>query len=167
MEGYYTRYSRESDREQVEKLLYDTFGIMVVYEGAYDGIPSGKYLLMFEEGTDLLVAISGLCHSDEFPGPQITWTCTRPEYRHKGLMQDLFKRFIYSTDQTLYCSCWRIGGNELVNLHTLMSLFGFEKVEVNYRVRSGMLCPIREGCPYYNDHCRCYNDVFMRKGKVE
>lgn len=167
MEGFYIRYSRESDRQQVEKLLYDTFGIMVVYEHAYDGIPTGKYLLMFEEGTDQLVAMSGLSHEDEFPGPQITWTCTKPEYRHRGLMQELFKRFIYSTDQDLYCSCWKIGDNKRVNLQTLMDLYGFVKVEENYCTRAGLICPLKKGCPNYRSDCRCYNDVFFRKGKVE
>lgn len=164
MNGFYIRYSCSKDIEEVSRLLLSCFGEMVIKEKAFDGIPYGKYLLMFNKENNELVAMSGLCHSNEFPGPQMTWSCTKPEYRHKGLMKELFKRVLITTDQDIYCNCWRIGKNDFVNLHAVMDLFGFVKIDSDVISRESRTCNVKSQCPYYNSSCCCHNDTYMRKG---
>lgn len=164
MDGFYVRYSCPKDMKEVSELLLRCFGEMVEKEEAFDGIPKGKYLLMFNGDNNELCAISGLCHSDELPGPQITWSCTKPEYRHKGLMKELFRRVLATTDQDVYCNCWRIGANDFVNLHTLMDLFGFVKIDSDVSSRESSTCPVKSQCPYYSSLCYCHNDTYLRKG---
>ena len=159
------RYSKLSDTDAIERLLYRCFGRMVIDEGALKNIENGRYLCYIANGE--IVAITGLCHDDEFNGIQISWTCTAPEHRHQGYMQALFKRLLATTDEDVYCSCWFIG-DKPCNLHHIMDAFGFEKVVSKYKIREiEHNCPkaYREGCPYKSEKCICGNDLYVRKTK--
>lgn len=112
------RYSRKSDEEEIKDLLYKSFGEMVEIEGAYKGIDKGRYLCAVIDGE--IAAITGICFDDEFRGYQLTWNCTKPEYRRKGIIPKLIERLIAVTDEDIYCLCWRIGDNKNINLYMPM-----------------------------------------------
>ena len=158
------RYSNKNDIEQIKELLYSCFGEMVA-GGGYERIESGRYLVYEEDGK--IVALTGFCFDDEFRGIQITWTCTHPDYRHKGIMQKLFDRLLQTTDEDVYCSCWHIGDND-VNLHTLMQMYGFTRVVEHTESRDIQHnCPFPVDCPYRTDHCKCGNHLYLRKGQTQ
>lgn len=79
-------------------------------------------------------------------------------------MTRLFERFVNSTDQDIYCNCWRIGDNEQINLHHVMDFYDFRKVQENYQKRDEGTCEFTEGCPYYKKGCKCFNDVYKKEG---
>ena len=157
------RWSRESDIEEITNLLKLCFGDRRG-TNAYEHIP-GRYLCCIMDNK--IVAITGLCFWSEFGKLEIGWTCTHPDYRHMGIMQELFKRIVATTDEDIYCSCWRIGGNPEVNLHTLMKMFDFEMVIPNLQNRnSKIFCEqtCKEHCSFYDARgCNCANDLFVRK----
>ena len=135
---------------------------MVEKENALDNIENGRYLLYFIE--DRIVALTALTFNNEFRGIQISWTCTHPDFRHKGYMQELFKRLILSTDEDIYCNCWYIDNNA-VNLKTLMKLFNFKLVIKDMFKRNiKHNCNIYKDCPYKKENCSCGNDLYLRKG---
>lgn len=157
------RYSRKSDEAEIKDLLYKSFGEMVVLEGAYEGIDRGRYLLAEIDGE--IAAVTGLCFDEEFSGYQITWSCTKPEYRRKGIMTALIKRLIAVTDEDIYCSCWRIGENKRINLYMPMTNNEFEKVVANTLTHSvNHNCDSKKDCPYRTKNCFCSNDLYLRKG---
>ena len=157
------RYSNENDIEEVKNLLYKCFGSMVEenQDNAYKNIERGRYLLYIEDNK--IVALSGLCFGtdSEFNGIQITWTCTDPEYRHRGYMQELFKRIVSSTDEAIYCSCWYIGDND-INLKILMKLFNFKEVMPYLNRNIDHYCPHSLDCPYKKEHCYCGTKLYRR-----
>lgn len=160
----------------------------------------GRYLLLFEDGK--LAAMTGV-KKTAYGGKDslaIELTCTRPECRHKGYMQELFNWIIdVNGDRDIYCSCWRMGNNlksqyrkdtdpslaianELpstlitygrtgVNLGSIMHLYGFEPVlEPREAFLYGHNCPFypngKQDCVMHTgDHCRCYEDLYLRKGR--
>lgn len=157
------RYSRKSDEAEIKDLLYKSFGEMVELEGAYEGIDRGRYLLAEIDGE--IAAVTGLCFDEEFSGYQITWSCTKPEYRRKGIMTALIKRLIAVTDEDIYCSCWRIGENKRINLYMPMTNNEFEKVVANTLTHSvNYNCDSKKDCPYRTKNCFCSNDLYLRKG---
>ncbi len=171
MENDFTvRWSKEEDRISIQNLLYDSFGFMVENEGAYDGIGDGRYLvLVTKDGT--IAALTGFQHHSDYPDIEITWTTTDKRFRHKGYMQELFKRLLQTTDQPVYCCCWRVADADRVNLQTLMNMFGFKEVIHGMnKYRSEYICPGRKGCPYwckYKEDCYCAKDLYLRDIKGE
>ena len=157
------RYSRKNDEAEIKDLLYKSFGEMVELEGAYEGIDRGRYLLAEIDGE--IAAVTGLCFDEEFSGYQITWSCTKPEYRRKGIMTALIKRLTAVTDEDIYCSCWRIGENKRINLYMPMTNNEFEKVVANTLTHSvNHNCDSKKDCPYRTKNCFCSNDLYLRKG---
>lgn len=155
------RYSKSSDIEQVKELLYLCFGEMVEQENAYDNIEKGRYLVY--EVDNKIVALTALTFNNEFRGIQISWTCTHPDYRHRGYMQELFKRLVQTTDENIYCNCWYIE-DKSVNLKSLMELFGFELVMTDIFKRNiNHNCHFPKDCPYKKENCHCGNNLYMRK----
>ena len=128
---------------------------------------NNRYYLYFEGST--LLAMTGLMYSKEYRNFEVDWTCTHPDYRHKGYMQELFKEMLKDIDVPVYCSCWRAPDKDRVNLHTIMFLFGFEEVihsRVHWKVHHNCFL-IQDGCSctHYTDaDCNCYEDLFLRKG---
>lgn len=160
------RWSSEADSEEVINLLKLCFGNRIG-TNAYEHIP-GRYLCCIIDGR--IVAITGLCFWSEFGKLEIGWTCTHPDYRHRGLMHELFRRIVSTTDEDIYCSCWKIGDNERVNLQSLMDSFGFKLAMSNLQNRnSKVFCEqkSKENCPYYSENgCRCSNDLYLRSDTI-
>ena len=159
----YIRLSRNDDKEQIRILMRLCFGERKE-DKVFDNL-QGRYLLAFENGQ--LIGMTGLYYSDEYKAYEMDWTCTRPEYRHKGIMHELFRRICSFTDEDIYCSCWRLNGNEQVNLHSLMRDFGFKEVVRNrvswqrpYNCKDDFYCVNCSG-----DECRCYEDLYIRCNK--
>lgn len=152
------RYSKESDSENIESLVLKCFGPRPEY-GVIDNL-QGRYLVVIEDGK--LVAMSGLSSKTIYPnGVEVDWTCVDPDYRNKGIMKELFKRLVASTDENIYCSCWRVGDNEHVNLYKHMKMFGFEKIMDSIKhYTKGVLC---FDCPCRQNDCTCYEDLYLRK----
>lgn len=157
------RFSKQEDKDKIIELLYTCFGNRE-HEGAYDNIP-GRYLLCFLE--DKLVAMTGLIHNADYnSGCEISWTCTHPEYRHQGYMMELFERIVYTTDEDIYCSCWKIPTKEHINLHHLMKEFNFELVlDSHIRSQYPHKCKVGDTCPFFTGQgCVCQQDLYVRKG---
>jgi hypothetical protein len=127
----------------------------------------GRYYMYFVE--DKLVAMTGLADDGEYYSMQVDWTCTLPEYRHKGYMQELFEVMLKDVKEDVYCSCWRLPCNDKVNLHTLMDLFGFEEVihsKNHWKVPHNCTAINKKNCiDYTGECCECYEDLFLRKDK--
>lgn len=168
----YIRFSRETDKDEIRELLGTSFGSRE-HLGVLENL-NGRYLLAFED--DELVAMTGLMWESEYNAYDVDWTCTHPDYRKRGIMHELFKRICSLTDEKIYCSCWRIGDNEHVNLHSLMNDFGFKEVIKNrgtwdsrYNCESARKhCCIMQKCQ--RNHgvlvpvpCRCYEDLYLRE----
>lgn len=126
-----------------------------------------RYYLYFE--ADTLVAMSGLTSNSEYEHLEIDWTCTHPEHRHKGYMQELFAEMLNDVHKSVYCSCWRLPNNNRANLHTLMSLFNFEEViqsRVHWKVPHNCFRNYEGGYSYCTGiGFECYEDLFLRKEK--
>lgn len=159
----HVRFSAYEDKDDIEKLITLCFGERV-HSGVLDNL-NGRYLLVFEENK--LIAMTGLSYSEIYQGYEIDWTCTHPQYQHKGVMHVLFERVCSLTDEDIYCSCWRLENKENANLHALMRDFGFKEVIRNrasfdsrYNCKSA-----RTYCVYAKDktHCMCYEDLWLRK----
>lgn len=158
------RKSKESDIGNVQELMCLCFGD---HNGAepYENI-TDRYYLYFDG--DNLVAMSGVTSNSEYGHLEIDWTCTHPEYRHKGYIQALFKEMLNDVHEDVYCSCWRVSNKNKANLYTIMSLFGFEEVipgRVHWKTPHTCFCNYKGECVYYTDiDCECYEDLFLRKG---
>lgn len=126
----------------------------------------GRYYLYFVG--DMLVAMTGLTSNSEYGNLEVDWTCTHPEYRHKGYMIKLFKEMLNNIQDDVYCSCWRLPNNDKANLHTLMFLFGFKEVvpsRVHWKVTHNCFRDYEGGCSYCTGNdCECYEDLFCLKG---
>lgn len=158
------RKSTMNDKERIQQLMQLYFGDknnMEPYENLKD-----RYYLFFKDNT--LVAMSGLTTNSEYGHLEIDWTCTHPEHRHNGYMQELFTEMLNGVHEPVYCSCWRLPNNDRINLHTLMSLFGFEEViqsRVHWKVPHNCFRDYEGGCSYCTGiGCECYEDLFLRKG---
>lgn len=159
------RKSKEFDILKVQQLMCLCFGDCNNTE-PYDDI-NDRYYLYFEG--DVLVAMSGLTSNSEYGHLEVDWTCTHPEHRHKGYMQEIFRKMLDDVHESVYCSCWRLPNKDKVNLHTLMSLFGFEEViksRVHWKVPHNCFRNYNGGCSCCTGiGCECYEDLFLRKGE--
>lgn len=160
------RKSTTDDREIVKQLLELCFGKRTDCE-QYNNL-DGRYYLRFEN--DNVVAITGLTAKSEFKHLEVDWTCTHPDHRHKGYMQELFAEMLNGVHDSVYCSCWRLSNSDRVNLHTLMDMFGFEEVvhsRVHWKIPHNCFRDYEGGCPNYTGNgCECYEDLFLRKGSL-
>ena len=160
------RKSTENDKELIQRLMHLCFGDRNNLK-PYENL-NGRYYLYFE--SDTLVAMTGLTSDSEYGHLEIDWTCTHPEHRHKGYIQELFKEMLEDKKEDVYCSCWRLPSNDRVNLYTLMSLFGFEEViqsRVHWKVPHNCFRNYEDGCVYCTGiDCECWEDLFLRKGSI-
>lgn len=156
------RKSRESDRDIVSNLFLLCYGYSWDFISPLTDLED-RYYLLFEK--DVLVAMTGLCYSDEYEALEIDWTCTHPKYRHKGYMQLLFKEMLNSVDEDVYCSCWRLSTKRVPNLNFLMSMFKFEKViEHRHHWQTPYNCHCSDKCKFSRGiNCDCYEDLYLRK----
>lgn len=157
------RKSTVHDKKRIKQLMQTCFGDRNNLE-PYKNL-DGRYYLYFLD--DKLVAMTGITEDSEYGALEIDWTCTLPEYRHKGFQQLLFREVLRDTDMPVYCSCWRLPGEE-VNLKSLMSMFGFEEVvhsRVHWKVPHNCFRDYEGGCTYCTGiGCECYEDLFVREG---
>ena len=160
------RLSTEKDREDIDALMLMCFGVRSP-EKVFTNL-NGRYLLAYEDNR--LVGMTGLLWSEEYEAFELDWTCTRPDYRKQGVMHKLFDRVCNFTDEKIYCSCWRFGGNEKVNLHSLMKDYGFEEV---LRPRAAWRCGVNCSLDFIccgrgnkGTDCYCYEDLYIRKART-
>lgn len=159
------RYSTEKDIDGIKKVIEKCFGDRVSSE-CYENL-TGRYLLYIIDNE--VVALTGLLYSKKYKAFEMDWTGTLPEHRHKGYMQELFKRLLQSTDEDIYCSCWRLPHRD-INLHTLMELFDFECVmspRVAWAVEYNCSKDIITCVNCTGDNCRCYEDLYIRRAKKD
>ena len=160
IEEYTIRYSRKEDKQAIESLLEICFG-RVPASKTTDNL-EGRYLLAFTNKQ--LIAMTGLYVYTVYPnGVEIDWTCTHPKYREQGIMSELFKRLVSSTDENIYCSCWRINDQDdgKIKLRHVMSKYGFELVMPSVaHYDSRYLC---FNCHWRHENCQCYEDLYLRK----
>lgn len=160
------RYSKETDKEKIRDLMILCFGNDREHCNVYTNL-SGRFLIY--EKDNKIIAMTGFKYNSNYPGLEIDWTCTHPDYRNKGYMHELFKRLIATTDEDIYCSCWRFVGNKNVNLQSVMNSFDFKCVLPICEHHCGQYnCKSFKGC--INNHsktnkCECYEDLYLRKGK--
>lgn len=156
------RKSTTDDREFIQQLMQLCFGDKNNLE-PYMNL-EGRYYLYFKDS--ILVAMTGLTSNSEFRNLEVDWTCTHPEYRHKGYMQKLFTEMLNGVHETVYCSCWRLPSNDRVNLYTIMHLFGFKEVvhsRVHWKVPHNCFRNYEGGCICcVGNDCECYEDLFLR-----
>lgn len=133
---------------------------------ATDGVIDGRYYLNFKG--DTLVAMSGVNYNDVYRHLEIDWTCTHPDYRHNGYMQELFTEMLQDVQADVYCSCWRLAGKDHVNLQKVMNAFGFREVlhvEESWQVPHKCFYNCEKQCiGYTGKNCYCYTDLFLRNG---
>ena len=160
LEEYTVRYSRKEDKQAIEDLVTICFGSRPANK-ITDNL-EGRYLLAL--AGNQLIAMTGLWVYTVYPnGVEIDWTCTHPKYREQGIMSELFKRLVNSTDENIYCSCWRIDDQEdgKIKLRYIMSKYGFELVMPSVaHYHSKYLC---HTCPWKHENCQCYEDLYLRK----
>lgn len=162
------RKSTVEDEPEIRSVIERCFGNRDKTD-VYDNLDDRYYLYVVD---NKIVAMTGITSQTLYPGLEVDWTCTLPEYRHSGYMRALFKIMITDFEREhkdIFCSCWRWPPNKYVNLHTLMDRFDFKEV-VHDRIHA--IVPYNcerqcvEGCIHYSGNgCECYEDLYMRKGE--
>lgn len=157
------RKSTAFDKNIIMQLLSLCFGDRDDWEACED--LEDRYYLYFEG--DALVAMTGLTMRSEFRALEVDWTCTHPEYRGRGFMQELFSEMLKDVCTDVYCSCWRMPNRDKPNLSVLMELFGFKEVintRVHWKVPHNCFRVHEGGCVNYTGAgCECYEDLYLRK----
>lgn len=155
------RKSKESDLDQIKSLIERCFGDRTMF-GLYEDIEDRYYIYILD---DKIVAITGLGYNEKYNALEVCYTCTHPDHRHKGYMQELFRVMLGGIHEDVYCSCWRLP-NKDINLHTLMYLFNFEKVlkpRVSYKVPYNCQWTDKECVNCTGSNCECWEDLYLRK----
>ncbi len=158
------RKSTQEDREMIKHLMQLCFGSYKELE-PYANL-DGRYYLYLKDG--ILVAMTGLTSDSEYGHLEVDWTCTHPSYQNGGYMQELFTKMMDGVDEDVYCSCWRLPNKDKVNLHAIMSSFGFKEVvrsRVHWKVPHNCFRDYEGGCVCYTGAgCECYEDLYLREG---
>lgn len=158
-----TRFSRLSDTAQITQLVSTCFGKRLDKEKYLDDL-EGRYLVFIDNGE--IIAMTGLKTRKE-GGMEVDWTCTHPEYRHRGIMHQLFERLLEMTDEDIYCSCWKLSSKTESELHSLMENFEFECILEGHINHVPAKCGFNDlSCPHYSDGCSCREDLYVRRGFV-
>lgn len=167
----FIRLSRDEDKGQIKDLIMLCFGDRSHHD-CLENL-NGRYLLAFE--SDDLIGMTGLNYNSQKKRYEIDWTGTHPEYRNKGVMHELFNHICALTDEDIYCSCWRHQGSDRINLYSIMRDFGFREVvkpalthDSLYNCISGSgYCVAQKVVDGNREHCRCYEDLYLREKKGE
>lgn len=153
----FIRYSTEADASSIKELLESNFGF---FKEEMIANLSKRYLLALDNNKP--VAITGLYYSNVYKALEVDWTSCAKQYRHKGLITELMKRLVQSTDEDVYCSCWRIADRE-INLYSSMKALGFEEL---IRFKSSYLRNVNclsNTCIHSTENCKCYEDLYLIK----
>lgn len=159
------RFSRVSDLSAIQELIGLCFGDRTT-AGVYDNLP-GRYLVFELDGK--VVAMTGLTANTPYPyGVEVDWTCTHPDYQHRGIMTLLFTRLMALTDDVIYCSCWHLQDDLYPVLHLLMVQFGFECVCKSHISCNSYRCGIfdTQRCVHYRLNCMCTEDLYVRHSEL-
>lgn len=156
------RNAIDSDKCQVDFLLESIFGDDLDSYNLSRDEYWGHYVVAEKSGE--IVAVTGILPPEKsnFVGYEINWTCTKPEFRHKGLCKSLLELEIKETlpdNVPLFCEAWRIGSG-LANLHGVLTSLGFRQVSENWWSSSDsqtccFACPMKQG-----EHCICHTDIW-------
>lgn len=171
------RRSVDQDKEQLERLFEESFGLLAATGGALSTIRD-RYVVAEvvtddadreEEGNvpPRIVAVSGILpvSRSEYCGYEITWTCTTKEYRKKGIIVEILKQCekeLPDDHLPIYCDCWRIRDNEHINLVSVMKHLGMREVVKDRIKRVYPHMKSCEGCVYAGEGCYCYGDLYIK-----
>lgn len=157
------RKSTEIDRNKIDTIMHICFG------DGYQDISlneiNNRYLLAFDN--DKLIAMTGLCESLEYVGKEIDWTCILPEYRGRGIITNMIREVIKDCQDDIYCSCWRLIGDDKVNLDYAMQELGFVCVVKDHKKYDNMYHQVCLGCVKRYDGCKCCEDLYLRNFKKD
>lgn len=162
----FIRKSKAFDKLIVNELFLACYGYGWDFILPLTDLEDRYYLLFDEYGT--LVAMTGLCYSDEYEALEVDWTCTHPNYRHRGYMQMLFQEMLKDVNEDVYCSCWRLSTKTTPNLYSIMYMFGFQKVvDHRHHWQTPYNCHCSETCKFGRGQgCDCYEDLYLRKSSL-
>ena len=162
---YNIRKTTIDDLKEIKNILCLYFGKFPEKHGATDDIEN-KYMVAIYNNE--VVAITGILplNKSEYDGYEITWTCTKLEHRHKGLIINMLKeceKNLPNDGKPIYCSCWRIKDNKCINMKNVMKSLGYKIKTKNHKTR---LFPINEYCSdciYSEFNCHCVDDLYYKK----
>ena len=104
-------------------------------------------------------------HSD-YDGYEITWTCTNPKHRHKGLvinMQKECEKELPNDGIPIYCSCWRIKDNKDINMKNVMKSLGYNIITKDHKTRKLETNKSCNDCIFLQSKCYCADDLYCKK----
>ena len=105
-------------------------------------------------------------NKSDYDGYEITWTCTNPKHRHKGLiihMQKECEKRLPDDGIPIYCSCWRIRDNKDINMKNVMKSLGYQIETKNLKVRHYPNYKYCRDCNYLESNCHCFDDLYYKK----
>lgn len=153
------RYSTQQDYDIIRELIELRFGNRDTY-GLFDDL-DGRYFLAFDG--DLLVGMTGLRDIGFYKGTEIDWTCLRKEYEGQGIITNMISRVIEGVERDIYCSCWKLGGSDAVNLQHAMDSLGFEVAIPCYKNFDSKYIKCKDICVNASDDCYCYEVLYVKK----
>lgn len=159
------RKAINKDKEQLKLLFEECFGNIAIDNGALTWI-EGRYTIA--EYNSKIIAVSGILNPEysDYNGYEITWTCTKKEYRNQGLIVRILKNcedLLPNDNISLYCDCWKIQNNQYANLHFVMEHLGMKKVMPE---RIKRIYPHNKeclNCPNKKENCYCHGDLYMKE----
>ena len=158
------RKSINNDYKELKELFESCFGKMAENGGALSWIENRYMVCEIDEKIISCTGILPLNKSD-YNGYEITWTCTYPDFRHKGYIIDMLSlcEDELKDNIPIYCDCWHFENKEFANLHNALSSIGFKKV-IDKRIIRGYPHSLEcKGCPYKKENCICFGDLYMKK----
>ena len=162
---YSFRKSTNEDLEGIKNILRLCFGIFPEKQGALANIENRYMLAIFNNE---IVAMTGILPLDksDYDGYEITWTCTKHEHRHKGLiihMQKKCEKELQNDGFPIYCSCWRIRDNEEINMRSVMKSLGYKQKTKNIKTIKFPNNEYCHDCIYCETNCYCFDDLYYKK----
>ena len=162
---YTFRKSTNDDLQGIKSILRLCFGTYPEKEGALKNIENRYMLAIFDNE---IVAMTGILPLNRscFDGYEITWTCTNPKHRHKGLivnMQKECEKELPNDGIPIYCSCWRIKDNKDINMKDVMQSLGYEIIDKSYKPKNFSIKDICGGCIFKESKCYCTEDLYCKK----
>ena len=162
---YIFRKSTTNDLDQIQNLLRLCFGKFPEKNGALEDIEN-RYMVAIYNNE--IVAITGILplQKSEYDGYEITWTCTRPEHRHKGLiinMQKECEKLLPDDNKDIFCSCWRIRDNEDINMKNVMKSLGYCVKTKSHKKNQSPFNKYCNNCVNFSFTCYCVDDLYYKK----
>ena len=155
------RKAELSDIGKVASLLVTCFGHLAIAEGALSYFLNRYYIAVSDTGE--VIGVSGIVPEDDHY--TVTFTCTDPRYRNKGVMNALFDRIFkdYDKDKIITLQAWHLPDKEKANLDGLARRYGFTLVKRVVKSREKGITSSCEECIYSNkDKCHCFEDLYIR-----